>query len=69
VIALALAAASSGYGWWLLIVWVIVLAALVGGRVMFIDHRPTRDLLPDRLCLPALALLFWLVPQVVPCAR
>jgi hypothetical protein len=30
------------FGWWLLIFWVDALAALVGGRVMFIDHRPTR---------------------------
>ena len=42
VIALMLACGAAWYGWWLLIVWVVMLAALVGGRVMFIDHRPTR---------------------------
>jgi hypothetical protein len=42
VIALLLGCGIAFYGWWLLIVWVVILAALVGGRVMFIDHRPTR---------------------------
>jgi hypothetical protein len=50
---LLLAVARIWYGWWLLIVWVVLLAALVGGRVMFIDHRPTRIFYLDRLCLPA----------------
>jgi hypothetical protein len=53
VITLLLACGVIWYGWWLLIVWVVILAALVGGRVMFIDHRPTRIFYLDRLCLPA----------------
>jgi hypothetical protein len=53
VITLMLACGAIWYGWWLLIVWVVMLAALVGGRVMFIDHRPTRIFYLDRLCLSA----------------
>lgn len=66
VITLLLACGAIWYGWWLLIVWVVILAALVGGRVMFIDHRPTRIFYLVAFAYLLAALLFWLVPQVVP---
>lgn len=66
VIVLLLACGAAWYGWWLLIVWVILLAALVGGRVMFIDHRPTRIFYLIAFAYLLAALLFWLVPRVVP---
>ena len=66
VIGLMLACGAVWYGWWLLIVWVVMLAALVGGRVMFIDHRPTRMFYLIAFAYLLAALLFWLVPQVVP---
>ena len=53
-------------GWWLLIFWVAALAALVGGRVMFIDHRPTRIFHLIAFAYLLAALLVWLVPKVVP---
>jgi signal transduction histidine kinase len=66
VIALLLGCGIAWYGWWLLIVWVVMLAALVGGRVMFIDHWPTRIFHLVAFAYLLAALLFWLVPQVVP---
>lgn len=54
------------FGWWLLIFWVAALAALVGGRVMFIDHRPTRIFYLIAFAYLLAALLVWLVPKVVP---
>lgn len=66
VIALLLAAGAAWYGWWLLIIWVVVLAALVGGRVMFTDHRPTRAYYLIAFAYLLSALLFYLVPKVVP---
>lgn len=54
------------FGWWLLIFWVAVLAALVGGRVMFVDHRPTRVFHLLAFAYLLLVLLVWLVPRVVP---
>ncbi|MBN8438055.1 MAG: sensor histidine kinase [Candidatus Accumulibacter sp.] len=66
VIALMLACGAAWYSWWLLIVWVVMLAALVGGRVMFIDHRPTRIFYLVAFAYLLAALLFWLVPKVVP---
>jgi hypothetical protein len=66
VIVLLLGCGAAWYGWWLLIVWVILLAALVGGRVMFIDHRPTRIFYLIAFGYLLAALLFWLVPRVVP---
>jgi hypothetical protein len=68
VIALLLGCGGVAYGWWLLIVWVILLAALVGGRVMFIDHRPTRAFYLIAFAYLLAALLFWLMPQVIPLA-
>ena len=62
----ALVAGSWLYSTWLLIVWVVVLAALLGGRVLMVVHRPTRLFFllafADLLC----ALLIVLVPSVVP---
>ena len=66
VLALVLGCGVAWYGWWLLIVWVVMLAALVGGRVMFIDHRPTRIFYLVAFAYLLAALLLWLVPQVVP---
>ena len=54
------------FGWWLLIFWVAALAALVGGRVMFIDHRPTRIFYLIAFAYLLAALLVWLVPKIVP---
>ena len=65
VIGLVLGGGVAWYGWWLLIVWVILLAALVGGRVMFIDHRSTRLFYLIAFAYMLAALLFWLVPKVV----
>jgi hypothetical protein len=69
VLALVLGCGVAWYGWWLLIVWVVMLAALVGGRVMFIDHRPTRIFYLIAFAYLLAALLLWLVPQVVPQCR
>ena len=54
------------YGWWLLIVWVAVLASLLGGRVMLINHRPTRIFYLLAFAYLVGAVLIWLVPKVVP---
>lgn len=66
VIVLVLACGIAWFGEWLLIVWVVILAALVGGRVMFIEHRPTRICYLVAFAYLLSALLFWLVPRVVP---
>lgn len=66
VMALVLGAGVVWYGEWLLIVWVVMLAALVGGRVMFIDHRPTRVFYLAAFAYLLAALLFELVPRAVP---
>ena len=66
VLTLVLGCGVAWYGWWLLIVWVVMLAALVGGRVMFTDHRPTRIFYLIAFAYLLAALLLWLVPQVVP---
>ena len=39
---LILAAGIWGYGDWLLLLWTAFVAALVGGRVLFVSHRATR---------------------------
>lgn len=54
------------FGWWLLIFWAVALAALVGGRVMFIDHRPTRIFYLIAFAYLLAALLVLLMPKVVP---
>jgi len=54
------------FGWWLLIFWTVLLAALVGGRVMFIDHRPTRIFYLIAFAYLLIVLLVRMVPRVVP---
>lgn len=54
------------FGWWLLIIWSAALAALVGGRVMFVEHRPTRLFYLLAFAYLLVALVVWLVPKVVP---
>lgn len=54
------------YGWWLLILWVVVLTALLGGRVMLLGHRPTRIFYLLAFAYLLGALLIWLVPRIVP---
>lgn len=66
VIALIVGGGAWLFGWWLLIFWVAALAALVGGRVMFIDHRPTRIFNLLAFAYLVATLLVWLVPRVVP---
>ncbi len=66
VMALLLGGGIVWYGEWLLIVWVVMLAALVGGRVMFIDHRPTRVFYLAAFAYLLAAVLFELVPRAVP---
>lgn len=61
-----LAVAAGLYGWWLLIVWVVVLAALLGGRVMTLAHRPTRIFYLLAFGYLLGALLLSLLPRVVP---
>ena len=54
------------FGWWLLVLWVTVLASLLGGRVMLLGHRPTRIYYLLAFAYLLVALLVWLVPKVVP---
>lgn len=62
----ALAVGALLFGAWLLIFWTLALAALVGGRVMFIAHRPTRVFYLLAFSYLLLALLLWLLPRVAP---
>ncbi len=66
VLALALGAGIWLYGWWLLILWSIVLAALIGGRVLLLDHLPTRLFYLLGFAYLLCALLVRLVPRIVP---
>ena len=66
LIAAALALGAWLYGWWMLIVWVSVLASLLGGRVMLINHRPTRLFYLLAFAYLIGAVLVWLVPKIVP---
>lgn len=66
LIVLALAGGSWLFGWWLLILWVIALAALIGGRVLLLGHMPTRIFYLLAFAYLLCALLVKLVPQVVP---
>ncbi len=66
LIGLILAGGAWLFGWWLLIIWSAALAALVGGRVMFVEHRPTRVFYLLAFAYLLAALLVWLVPKVVP---
>ena len=62
----ALVAGSWLYGTWLLVVWVGLLAALLGGRVLMITHRPTRLFYLLAFAYLLGALLIALIPRVVP---
>ena len=66
VLVLALAAGVWLYGWWLLILWCVVLAALIGGRVLLLDHLPTRLFYLLAFAYLLCALLVRLVPRIVP---
>lgn len=66
LIVLSLAVGAWLFGWWLLILWVVVLASLLGGRVMMLGHRPTRIFYLLAFAYLLGALLVWLVPRVVP---
>jgi len=66
LIVLALALGAWLFGWWMLIAWVSVLASLLGGRVMLINHRPTRLFYLLAFAYLIGAVLVWLVPKVVP---
>ena len=66
LIALALALGAWLFGWWMLIAWVSVLASLLGGRVMLINHRPTRLFYLLAFAYLIGAILIWLVPKIVP---
>ena len=69
LLVLVLAAGIWLFGWWLLILWTIALAALLGGRVMMLGHRPTRIVYLLAFAYFLAALLLWLVPRVVPGAE
>ncbi|MBI4741022.1 MAG: sensor histidine kinase [Betaproteobacteria bacterium] len=66
LIGLILAGGAWLFGWWLLIIWSAALASLVGGRVMFVEHRPTRVFYLLAFAYLLATLLVWLVPKVVP---
>ena len=66
LIVLLLAGGAWLFGEWLLILWVTVLAALLGGRVMMLGHRPTRIFYLLAFAYLLGALLLWLVPRIVP---
>ena len=63
---LLLAGGAWVFGWWLLVIWVVVLASLLGGRVMLLGHLPTRVYYLLAFAYLLVALLVWLVPRVVP---
>ncbi|MFZ4538853.1 hypothetical protein [Propionivibrio sp.] len=65
-IALVLAGGVWLFSWWLLILWVVVLAAMLGGRVLLLGHRSTRIFYLLAFAYLLTALLVWLVPKVVP---
>ena len=65
-IATALAVGAWLYGWWLLLVWVALLAALLGGRVMLVTHRPTRIFYLLAFAYLVGAVLIWLMPKLIP---
>lgn len=66
VLVLVLVAGAWLFGWWLLIGWVAVLTALLGGRVLLLGHRPTRIFYLLAFAYLLCALLVWLLPRVVP---
>lgn len=65
-LALVLAGGVALFGWWLLILWVVVLTALLGGRLFRLEHRPTRIFHLLAFAYLVAVLLVFLVPKVVP---
>lgn len=63
---LILVAGVWGYGPWLLLLWAAFLAALVGGRVLFVEHRATRLFYLLAFGYLLSSILLYLVPRVVP---
>ena len=63
---LILSAGIWGYGDWLLLLWTAFVAALVGGRVLFVSHRATRLFYLLAFGYLLISVLFHLVPRVVP---
>ena len=66
LIAAVLAVGAWLFSWWFLILWVVVLASLLGGRVMMLGHWPTRVFYLAAFAYLLAALLVWLMPKVVP---
>jgi hypothetical protein len=66
LVVVLVAAGAWLFGGWLLILWVVMLASLLGGRVMMIAHQPTRIFYLLAFAYLLAALLVWLVPKVVP---
>ena len=65
-LALVLVSGAALFSWWLLILWTGVLAALLGGRVLLVSHRPTRVFYLLAFTYLLFALLVFLVPKIVP---
>lgn len=63
---LVLVSGAALFSWWLLILWTVVLAALLGGRVLLLSHRPTRIFYLLAFAYLLFALLVYLVPKIVP---
>jgi len=66
LVVLMLAGGALLFGDWLRILWVTLLAALLGGRVLLLGDRPTRIFYLLAFAYLLCALLVWLVPRVVP---
>lgn len=64
-VALILGAGIWGFGNWLLLLWTAFIAALVGGRVLFVAHRATRIFHLLAFAYLLTAVLLFLVPRVV----
>ncbi len=54
------------FGWWLLILWTLVLAALLGGRLLRFAQPATRFFYLAAFAYLLIALLVFLVPRIVP---
>ena len=65
-VAVAVASAALWASVWLLIIWVMVLAGIIGGKVFFSDSRGARVFYLMALAYLVLALLVLLTPGVVP---
>lgn len=66
LLAAVLATGAWLFSAWFLILWVAVLASLLGGRVMMLGHRPTRIFYLTAFAYLLGALLVSLMPKVVP---